>query len=111
MNYTDRIDGFQIRDVTYIGLPPKDAPPMFDIVKWEPYSQPQQAVDMRTGEVKTVTEYCYSVARLVWDRKESCFDFRSVGLRWLETWPGANVKDMILKFCWEKEKELSKMED
>ena len=33
MNYTGRIDGFQIRDVTYIGLPPKSTPPQYDIVK------------------------------------------------------------------------------
>ena len=47
MNYTDRVEGFQICDPTYIGLPPKGTPPQYDIVKWEQHS-PIEAVDWET---------------------------------------------------------------
>ena len=45
MNYTGRIDGFQIRDVTYIGLPPQSTPPQYDIVKWVKADKPYEAID------------------------------------------------------------------
>ena len=106
MNYTGRIDGFQIRDVTYIGLPPKNTPPQYDIVKWVKADKPYEAIDWETNKPVLVSEYCYSVARLVWDSKEPCFDFESVGLRWLEANPTQAVIDMVLKFAEEKEKEL-----
>lgn len=106
MNYTDRVDGFQIRDVTYIGLPPKDTPPEYDIVKWVLANPPYEAIDMRTGKPKIVTEYCYSVGRLIWNRKEPCFEFESIGLRWLEARPSEVIVDMVLKFAEEKTKEL-----
>ena len=110
MTYTDRVDGFQIRDVTYLGLPPKDTPPTFDIVKWV-QCEPYQARDFRTGERKTYTEYCYSVGSLVWDKHDGGFDFRSVGLRWLESLPNKDVVDMVLRFAHEKSKELLREDD
>ena len=90
MNYTGRIDGFQIRDVTYIGLPPKSTPPQYDIVKF--------SIDKKDG--------LPGFGDLVWDSKEPCFDFKSVGLRWLEANPTQAVIDMVLKFAEEKEMEL-----
>lgn len=32
--YTERVEGYQIRDVLYFGKPPENAPIRFDIVKW-----------------------------------------------------------------------------
>lgn len=111
MNYTERIDGFQIRDVVYIGLPPKGTPPKFDIVKWAVADQPYEAMDIATGKRKMFTEYCYSVGMLVWNRKEPCFEFESVGLRWLEEKPSEAVVDIVLKFAEEKAKELEAEDD
>lgn len=105
MEYTDIVDGYQIRDVTYIGLPPKDTPPKFDIVKWYD-CEPHRAIDLMTGEERTVTRCCYSVAFLEWDRHEGWWRFRSVGTRWLEEKPTDAVVNMVLKFCDEKAKEL-----
>lgn len=105
MNYTDIVDGYQIMDVTYIGLPPKDTPPMYDIAKWVD-CEPQKAFDWRTGEEKSVTRYCYSVGRLEWDKKEGWWRFKSVGTRWLEAKPNDAVVNMVLKFCDDKAKEL-----
>ena len=106
MNYTERIEGYQIRDVTYIGLPPADTPPKYDIVKWVGVDPPYEALDMSTGKRKLVTEYCYTVGTLVWNKKEPCFEFQSCGLRWLEKKPSEAVVDMVLKFAEEKAKEL-----
>ena len=105
MEYTDIVDGYQIRDVTYIGLPPKDTPTTFDIVKWFD-CEPQKVRDLRTSKLKTMTRYCYSVAFLEWDRHEGWWRFRSVGTRWLEEKPTDAVVNMVLKFCDEKAKEL-----
>ena len=106
MNYTERVCGYQIRDVVYIGLPPKDTPPRYDIVKWHMHEKPFEAVDGLTGKRVTVTESCYTVGWLVWNRKEPCFEFESCGLRWLEENPPEEVVDMVLKFAEEKGKEL-----
>ena len=111
MNYTERIDGYQIRDVTYIGMPPKDAPPMYDIVKWNTYDTPTRMLSLDTGKYENVTEYCFSVGTLVWNPKEPCFEFESVGLRWLEAKPSEAVVDMVLKFAEEKAKELEAEDD
>ena len=105
MNYTGIVDGYQIRDVVYIGLPPKDTPPRYDIVRWKDCELPQTVRDLMTGEVKTMTRYCYSVATLEWD-KDGWWQFKSVGTRWLEENPPKAVVDMVLKFCEEKAREI-----
>jgi len=112
-DYTDRLDGFQIRDVTYFGSPPVGAPPSFDVVKWKPEKNPHVETvyytddngDIRHKE-KLITEYCYSVGFLRWNEHESDFDFESVGLRWIEAKPSSEVCNMILWFCEEKGKEI-----
>lgn len=98
MEYTPRVDGFQIRDVTYLGKPPKDAPTKYAIVKWE-NCEPTKVIDGRTGEPKIMTEFCYVVADLVWNAKEPCFEIEGVGTRLLEARPSDAAIDMILNFC------------
>lgn len=104
--YTERYKGFQIRDVIYLGEPPKDIPPTFDVVRWEKYDRPTMTVDLRTGKQKESIEYCYTVGRLIYDAKEPCFDFESVGLRWLEAHPDEDVEKWIIKWCEYKLQEL-----
>lgn len=117
MDYTERMRGFKIRDVKYLGLPPKDAPIEFDIVKWEK-TEPREvdalffdSMGRPYIEKKISTEYCYSVAQLEWNDREPCFEFRSVGLRWLEAKAPPIVVDMIIDFCRKKEKEILEKED
>ena len=111
MNYTERVEGYQIRDVVYFGKPPKDAPELYDIVKWNTHDKPFEAIDGTTGERITVTESCYTVGFLEWNRREPCFEFKSCGLRWLEENPPKEVIDMVLKFAEEKGKELEAEDD
>ena len=59
--YTERYKDFQIRDVVYLGEPPKDMPPTFDVVKWKKYDRPTMTTNLRTGKQEESTEYCYSV--------------------------------------------------
>lgn len=90
--YTERYKGFQIRDVAYLGDPPQDAPLQYDVVKWE------------TDEGGR--DYCWSVGNLVYDPKEPCFDFESIGLRWLEAKPDEDVINWVIKWCEYKLQEL-----
>ena len=103
--YTERYKGFQIRDVTYLGEPPTNIPPTFDVVKWES-DTPIEAIDIVDGKSKTFTEYCYSVGNLIYNPKEPCFEFKSCGLRWLEEKPDEDVMNWILKWCEYKLQEL-----
>ena len=105
MYYTERVDGFQISDVVYWGAPPIDAPPRYDVIQWYEHD-PWETIDALTGKKKVKTESCYVVAYLEWNPKEPGFEFRSVGLRWLEAAPTNRVIKMILDFCEKKEKEL-----
>jgi hypothetical protein len=115
MDYTDRVDGYQIRDVVYLGRPPADAPLKFSIDKWVP-EEPHMGIvyDIVDGrfvpEEKMITEHCYSVGCLEWDDREPQFVFRSYGLRWLEEAPSRAVINMILAFCKQKEREILKEE-
>ena len=85
--YTDRFQGFQIRDINYLGEPPKNAPIMFDIVQWTKngYDEPK--------------EYCYSVANLIYNDREPCFELHSIGMRWVDAHPSREVEDWISAWC------------
>ena len=110
--YTERVEGFQIRDVVYFGKPPEDAPIRFDIVKWYPEKNPYIGTVYHSTEngwetrKEMITEHCYSVGILEWDSHEPQFVFHSVGLRWLEEKPSEAVINMILEFCEKMEKDL-----
>lgn len=103
--YTPRVCGFQIRDVVYLGRPPKDAPIKYDIVKWK-QCEPHEVISLETGEPRIMSEFCYSVGTLEWNAHEPCFEFRSIGLRWLEEDVPGEVIDMILDFCEKKAAEM-----
>lgn len=100
--YTPIVDGFQIRDIIGIGFEncytPPENPKRFDIVKWEE-CEPHMSIDDDTGEKRQITKFCYSVGHLEWNPKEPCFEFKSIGLRWLESNPTERVIKMILGFC------------
>ena len=84
-NLTERYKGFQIRDICYIGDKPENAPIEYDVVQWcrDDYDK----------------EYCWSVGHLVYDPKEPCFDFESIGLRWLEAHPNEDVENWIMAWA------------
>ena len=104
--YTDIYKGYQIRDCTYLNEPPKDIPITFDVVRWKYRSKPVKVIDAETGKDKMVDKYCYSVAHIVYDEREDWFDFKSIGLRWLEEHPDKDVENWIVDWCKYKVREL-----
>ena len=93
MEYTGRYKGWQIRDVSYVGDPPEDAPIEFALVKWFKSENDER-------------EYCYVVGELVYDEHEPCFDFNGIGLRIFEEQITPDVCDWVQKWCQYKLAEL-----
>jgi hypothetical protein len=82
-----RFKQFEIRKPTFIGDGPGEEyfKYNFDLVKW--------ADD---------NSYCWSIGHLEYNRKESCFEFRSVGSRYFECRePG--LEEWVMKWCELKE--------
>lgn len=84
-----RFKQFEIRKPALLGNPPTDDyyKYNFDVVKW--------AED---------NSYCWSIGFLKWNRKEPCFEFESVGLRYLEDRENG-FEEWLLKWCELKELE------
>lgn len=95
--YTEKFEGFQIRDINYVGGAPDNAPIKFDVVVWKKNEY--------NDEPK---EYCYSVANLIYDEKEPGFELRSVGMRWVDAHPSTRVENWIKAWCDYKMIELEK---
>lgn len=106
MYYTDRWNGFQIESPTY--LDGHFEPDIYSIVKWEDNKEPMEVLDWSTGEKKMQKEYCFVIAEAEWNKKEECFEFRSVGLRYLK-YRIDGLEEWIMDFL-EKE-ELRKTEE
>lgn len=99
MDYTKRVDGIQIRDVTYLpGFKPNPPPIEYDIVKWEKLERPVIAV-RQDGQLEWQVDYCYSLARLEWDEREVEFKLVGVGMRFVEACPSKEACMMISKFA------------
>ena len=93
--YTDEWNSFQFREPTY--LDGHFEPHKFDLVKWE-YFEPREVLNLDTGKREMVTRSSFTVGTLIWDSKESCFDFHSCGLRYLE-YRIDGLEKFILDFC------------
>lgn len=101
LKYTDRWNGFQFRSPTYLNG--HFAQNEYDLVLWQTH-KPLEVIDAKTMQKKIVTESCFSVANLVWNEKDQSFDFRSVGLRYLE-YNVDGLDQWVLDFAKKKEEE------
>lgn len=90
-----RFKQFEIRKPTFLGNPPTEDyyEYNFDIVKW--------ADD---------NSYCWSIGSLEWNKKEPCFEFKSVGTRYLE-FREDGLEEWLLKWCELKEIEYGYEEE
>lgn len=90
-----RFKNFEIRKCTFLGDPPTPDYHKwnFDLVKW--------ADD---------NSHCWSIGRLQWNRREPCFEFRSVGTRYLE-YREDGLEEWLLKWCEMKKVEYRYMEE
>lgn len=89
-----RFKDFEIRPTCF--LDGHTDPMKWDVVKWHDH-KPIEATDWNTGEKKISTRSCYSVAQLWWNVKEPCWEFESVGTRFLEEYE-EGLCEFILKW-------------
>ena len=95
-DYTDIWNGFQIREPTYIDG--RSEPYKFDLVKWVERDKPREVLNLSTGKKELSSRHCFSIGFLEWDPKEQYFNFKSVGLRYLE-YRIDGLESWIIKFC------------
>ena len=69
----------------------------FDVVKWCKTDKPVKVTDAKTGEEKMQDTFCYSVAQIWWNDKEPCWEFKSVGTRFLKDYQ-EGLCEFILKW-------------
>lgn len=105
--YTDEWNGFQFRAPVYIDG--HFDPYKFDLVLWQEH-KPYEVVDSYSGKRKMCSRSCFSVAQLDWDTKDHCFDFRSIGLRYLQ-YRIDGLEKFIMDFCESMEDQLYHEED
>ena len=102
--YGEEWNGFQFRSPIY--LDGHFDPYKFDLVKWKEW-KPSETTGYERDKEKVNSRYCFSIATLIWDKKEQTFEFESVGLRYLQHRVDG-LEDYILNFCEEMIKELDK---
>lgn len=77
-----RFKDFEIRPTCF--LDGHTDPKKWDVVKWVTREKPTEVFDLELGKKKLSDTFCFSVALLEWNEKEPCWEFRSVGTRFLE---------------------------
>ena len=98
MIYTERINGWQIRDPNYIpDYEPTEPSRRFDIVKWKTNVEGK--------------EYCYSVGTLEYNKKEREFEFTSIGMRPFKEPFGYAFAQVIYAFAEFKKQEYEAIDE
>ena len=85
---------FEIRPTCF--LDGHTDPKSWAVVKWC-HCEPREVIDGETGKKKISDTYCFSVAFLEWNEKEPCWEFKSVGTRFLEDYEDG-LCEFILKW-------------
>lgn len=89
-----RFKDFEIRPTDFIDGH-KD-PNKFSLCKWYKTDKPIKVTDWETGKEKMQDTFCYVVAFIEWNEKEPCWEFKSVGTRFLEDYE-EGLSEFILK--------------
>lgn len=77
-----RYKDFEIRPVT--ALDGHQTPGRFEVIKWYKTDEPIEVTSASTGQKMLKDTFFYVVAFIEWNKKEPCWEFRSVGTRFLE---------------------------
>lgn len=75
-----RFKDFEIQPTAY--LDGHIEPKQYEVVKWEKHD-PIEVIDLKTGEKKMSDTNCFSIASIHWNDREPCWEFKSVGTRFL----------------------------
>ena len=86
---------FEIRPTCF--LDGHKDPKRWDIVKWAKHDKLMEVTDWETGKKKMQDTFCFSIATVKWNDKETCWEFRSYGTRFLEYYEGG-LCEFILKW-------------
>lgn len=86
---------FEIRPTIF--LDGHNDPKRWDVVKWVKRDKPREIFNLSTGKKEMSEKYCFSVASLEWNENEPCWEFRSVGPRFLEHYE-EGLCEFILKW-------------
>ena len=76
-----RFKDFGIRPTAY--LDGHTEPNKYDVVKWYKQEKPSKVINLATGKEEMQDTFCYSIAHIWWNEKEPCWEFKSVGTRFL----------------------------
>ena len=76
-----RFKDFEIRPTTF--LDGHKDPTKFDVVKWQKH-EPIEVYNLSTGKKEMSDSCCFSIAHIYWNEKEPCWEFESVGTRFLK---------------------------
>ena len=71
-------------------------PKKWEVVKWG-HCEPIEVIDIETGKKKISDTYCFVIAFLEWNEKEPCWEFESVGTRFLEDYEDG-LCEFVLKW-------------
>lgn len=77
-----RFKDFEIRPTSY--LDGKERKNDYEVVKWYAPDDSIEVTDIKTGEKKMQTRFCYTIANFQWNEKQGDWMFKSCGTRFLE---------------------------
>ena len=69
----------------------------YDVVKWCKRDKPIEVLNLATGKKEMSDKFCYSIAHIWYNKKEPCWEFKSIGTRFLEDYTDG-LSEFILKF-------------
>lgn len=79
---TIRFNNFEIRP--YHTLDGHTDPNRYEVVKWYKTESPIEVTSVPSGEKIMKDTFCYVIAWLYWNPKEPCWEFESVGTRFID---------------------------
>lgn len=92
-----RLNEFGFSKVCFLGSDKDVFPNEIHIVKWEE-TEPIEVYSLTEKKKVTRTSFCYVIGSLEWNSKESCWEFHSIGTRYLEDGT-EELNKWILDFC------------
>lgn len=92
-----RMNEFGLSKISFFGLDKDVFPNQIHVVKWVD-CEPFNAYSIDKQKYITVTTHCYAIGKLKWNEHEPCWEFESVGTRYLEDGT-EELNKWILDFC------------
>lgn len=92
-----RMNEFGFSRVSFLGSDKDVFPNKIHIVKWV-NCEPTEYTSVEKRAYTTMTAYCYVIGSLEWNDNEPCWEFKSIGTRYLEVGT-EELNKWVLDFC------------